>query len=100
MLFINPAQEKFGGFLSRDVPVGLPVATGGLVGWRPDEALQTGNIDYVVRGEGEEVMLQLHRSLRGGADPTRLKGVSFTRDGRIVHNPEAPLIPDLDDIPT
>ena len=172
MLFINPAQEKFGGFLSRYVPVGIPVAIGCLSAYLtkhgitcrvvdeelieltpsvlrelvagldrpyifglscltahvvrayqlaamikaefpdsiivagglhptacPDEALQTGNIDYVVRGEGEEVMLQLHRSLRGGADPTRLKGVSFTRDGRIVHNPEAPLIPDLDDIP-
>ena len=172
MLFINPAQEKFGGFLSRYVPVGIPVAIGCLSAYLtkhgikcrvvdeelteitpsvlrelvnglerpyvfglscltahvvrayqlaamikaefpdsivvagglhptacPDEALETGTIDYVVRGEGEEVMLQLHRSLRGGADPARLKGVSFTRDGRIVHNPEAPLIPELDDIP-
>ncbi len=28
MLIINPAQEKFGGFLSRYVPVGIPVAIG------------------------------------------------------------------------
>src|SRR5687767_15612934 len=28
MLLINPAQEKFGGFLSRYVPVGIPVAIG------------------------------------------------------------------------
>ncbi len=28
MLLINPATEKFGGFLSRYVPVGIPVAIG------------------------------------------------------------------------
>ena len=28
MLLINPASEKFGGFLSRFVPVGIPVAIG------------------------------------------------------------------------
>ena len=28
MLLINPASEKFGGFLSRFVPVGVPVAVG------------------------------------------------------------------------
>jgi len=33
MLFINPAQEKFGGFLSRYVPVGIPVAIGSLAAY-------------------------------------------------------------------
>jgi anaerobic magnesium-protoporphyrin IX monomethyl ester cyclase len=172
MLLINPAQEKFGGFLSRYIPVGIPVAIGCLAAYLkkhgvkvrvvdeelvditpsllrllvkdlekpyifglscltahvvrgyqlaemikaefsdstviagglhptalPEEALTTGHIDYVVRGEGEEVLLQLHNALRNGADPSRLMGVSFKRDGRIVNNPEAPLVPELDDIP-
>lgn len=172
MLFINPAQEKFGGFLSRYVPVGIPVAIGCLAAYLtkhgikcrvvdeeiteitpsvlremvaglerpymfglscltahvvrgyqlaamikaeipdsivvagglhptalPDEALGTGHIDYVVRGEGEEVMLQLHNAIRNGDDPGKLMGISFTRAGRVVNNPEAPLIPELDDIP-
>ena len=172
MLFINPAQEKFGGFLSRYIPVGIPVAIGCLAAYLtkhgikvrvvdeeivditpsvlrelvdglqkpymfglscltahvvrgyqlarmiktefpdaivvagglhptsvPDEVLATGDIDYVVRGEGEEVMLQLHNTIRGGGDPTKLLGVSYLRDGKAVHNPEAPLIPELDDIP-
>lgn len=172
MLFINPAQEHFGGFLSRYIPVGIPVAIGSMSAYLtkhgircrvvdeeltdltpsvlrelvqglekpyvfglscltahvvrgyqlaamikaefpdaivvagglhptacPDEALRTGQIDYVVRGEGEEVMVQLHHALRGGDDPTKLKGVSYLREGEIVHNPEAPLIPELDDIP-
>jgi anaerobic magnesium-protoporphyrin IX monomethyl ester cyclase len=30
MLFINPAHERFGGMLSRYIPVGIPVALGTL----------------------------------------------------------------------
>lgn len=172
MLLINPATAKFGGFLSRYVPVGIPVAIGYIAAYLekngtkcavideeihdvtperlrdavrdlerpyiigvscltahvgrgykiaklikqtypdsivvfgglhpsalPEEALSTGYVDYVVRGEGEEVMLQLHRALRGAGDPTKIKGVSFIRDGHIINNPEAPLIPDINDIP-
>lgn len=172
MLFINPATEKFGGFLSRYVPVGIPVAIGcvsaylekhgircGVIdeeivditasvlreavqglekpyvfgihcltahvgrGYQiarliktefpnstvvlgglhptalPDEPLKTGYVDYVVRGEGEMVMLQLYRAIRGDGDPTRVLGVSYRRDGQCFHNPEAPLVPDINEIP-
>ncbi len=172
MLLINPAQEKFGGFLSRYVPVGIPVAIGCIAAYLkkhgiavnvvddeitditpsvlrervrdleqpyifglscltahvvrgyalsrmikaefpdsivvagglhptalPDEALALDTIDYVVRGEGEETMLKLYRAIRNGDDVASILGVSYKRDGKIVHNPEAPLIPDLDDIP-
>jgi len=172
MLLINPAQEKFGGFLSRYVPVGIPVAIGCLAavlkkhgipvkvvdeeiveitpstlrdmvvgleepyvfglscltahvsrGYElarmikaefpdsivvagglhptslPDEALRHPAIDYVVRGEGEDTVLRLYRAIRGDGEVADVLGVSYRRDGRIVHNAEAPLIPDLDDIP-
>ena len=172
MLLINPATEKFGGFLSRYVPVGIPVAIGYIAAYLekhsikcavideevtdvtaeslrdalrgltqpyvigiscltahvgrgyqiarmvkelypdsivvfgglhpstlPEEALSTGYADYVVRGEGEEVMLRLYRALRGDGDPTKILGVSFIRDGLIHNNPQAPLLPDINDIP-
>ncbi len=172
MLFINPATEKFGGFLSRYVPVGIPVAIGcvsaylekhgircrvldeeivditppvlreALAGFEkpyvvgihcltahvgrgyqvarlikseypdsivvlgglhptalPDEPLHTGYVDYVVRGEGEQIMLELYRAIRGDGDPTGILGVSYLRDGQCFHNPEAPLIPDINSIP-
>ena len=172
MLLINPAAAKFGGFLSRYVPVGIPVAIGYIAAYLekhsikcavldeevteiteqtlrealeglerpyiigiscltahvgrgyqlagiikelypesiivfgglhpstlPEESLSTGNVDYVVRGEGEEVMLRLHRALRGESDPTELLGISFIRDGVIYNNSEAPLIPEIDQIP-
>jgi len=172
MLLINPAAGKFGGFLSRYVPVGIPVAIGCISAYLekngicckvldeeivnvtpsvlreavkglerpyiiglscltahvgraytiarmikaefpdatvvvgglhptscPAEALETRAIDYVVRGEGEEVMLQLHRAIRGQGDPSKILGVSYMRDNNIYNNPEAPLIPEINDIP-
>ena len=172
MLFINPAAEKFGGFLSRFIPVGIPAAIGCISAYLekhgircnvvdeeivditpsvlrealeglerpyvvgltcmtahvarayqisrmikaeypdatvvvgglhasslPEEALGIGAIDYVVRGEGEEVMLRLYKAIRGEGDPTKLMGVSFVRDGVLYNNPEAPLVPDINDIP-
>jgi radical SAM superfamily enzyme YgiQ (UPF0313 family) len=172
MLLINPAQEKFGGFLSRYIPVGIPVAIGSLAAYLkkqgikvrvvdeelvditpsilrelvqglerpymfgiscltahvvrgyqlaemikaefpdsivvagglhptalPEEALATGRMDYVIRGEGEEVLLQLHNTLQGGGDVSKLRGISFLQAGQVVNNPEASLIPDIDDIP-
>jgi radical SAM superfamily enzyme YgiQ (UPF0313 family) len=172
MLLINPATHSFGGFLSRYVPVGIPVSIGMISSYLeandiacrvhdeeiqkvtpnilkeltadlekplvfgvscltahvargydiarmiksnfpdstvvlgglhpttlPEEALKTGCVDYVVRGEGEEVMLQLYRAIQGEGNPEEILGLSFIRDGKIVHNGEAPLIPDINDIP-
>ena len=172
MLLINPATEKFGGFLSRYVPVGIPVAIGCIAAYLeergikcnvldeelyditpsvlenavkdlekpyiigltcltahvgrayqiaamvkelypdstvivgglhptalPEEALSQGSIDYVVRGEGEEVAYQLHKALRGDGTPENILGVSYIRDGVLYSTPNAPLLPDINDIP-
>ncbi len=172
MLLINPAAEKFGGYLARYVPVGIPVSIGCLAAYMekqdiecrvldeeivditpqvlrerltglpepyligitcltahatrayevaamaksefpsckivigglhptalPDEALETGFIDYVVRGEGEEVLHQLYKAHFGNGVTTEIRGISYFKNGEIVHNPDAPLIPDLNTIP-
>ena len=60
----------------------------------PDEALQ--QVDYVVRGEGEETMLELC----AGQNPASIiSGLSYRKEGRPVHNPARPLIKDLDALP-
>ena len=65
----------------------------------PEEALATGYCDYVVRGEGEETMLKLHQAIRGNGEAADLLGLSFIKEGKIVNNPEGPLIPDINTIP-
>jgi radical SAM superfamily enzyme YgiQ (UPF0313 family) len=172
MLLINPASEKFGGFLSRYVPIGIPVAVGSLAGYLrahgirvnvldeevtdvtpeslraaleglekpyvigfscltahvarayqmskmvkelypdsivvtgglhatalPEESLAHDSIDVVVRGEGEVALLELYRAIREGRSWDHIGNLSYRKNGTIQQNPEAPLIPDLDDLP-
>ncbi len=172
MLLINPATEKFGGFLARYVPVGIPTAIGYIAAYlekhdikckildeeiiditsdvikeavkdldkplifgiscltahvgrgyqiakmikedypnsivvfgglhpssQPEEALGTGYCDYVIRGEGEEITLKLCQAIRNNEEVENLLGLSFIKDGNIINNPEAPLIPDINLIP-
>lgn len=61
----------------------------------PDEALETGAIDYVVRGEGEEALLMLAK----GQDPSEIPGLSWRRDGKITHSGDARPLQDLDALP-
>jgi anaerobic magnesium-protoporphyrin IX monomethyl ester cyclase len=56
-------------------------------------------IDFIVRGEGEETLVELVRACMGRTDPARVRGVSFRHDGEVVHNPNRPLIEDLDTLP-
>jgi anaerobic magnesium-protoporphyrin IX monomethyl ester cyclase len=52
------------------------------------------NVDLVVRGEGEEVIKQIVT----GVPYEEIRGLSFRRNGRIVHNENQPL-PDLAHLP-
>ncbi|OGS27318.1 MAG: hypothetical protein A2297_07375 [Elusimicrobia bacterium RIFOXYB2_FULL_48_7] len=69
----------------------------------PEEPLESGFIDVVVRGEGEETLDALYDAIKKtaptGADYTKLDGISF-RDssGKMVHNKPAKL-PDINTIP-
>ena len=45
MLLINPATQKFGGFLSRYVPVGIPVAIGYIAAYLEKNGIKCAVID-------------------------------------------------------
>jgi len=78
---------------------GIPVALGGAHStFLPDESLQ--HADYVVRGEGEETLVELVDSLRDSKPLNTIKGLSFkTDDGTAVHNPDRELLKDLNEAP-
>ncbi len=66
----------------------------------PEESLaQFPEIDYIVRGEGEVTLVDLVNALRNDGGIGNVKGISYRANGRIVHNPDRPLIPDLDSLP-
>lgn len=63
---------------------------------------QIPELDLVVRGEGEETMIELCRWYQEGKDPEALDpvaGISYRKDGRVKSNPARPLIKDLDNLP-
>jgi len=78
----------------------IPIALGGPhVTFLPEEALEAG-ADYVVRGEGEETFLELAEALKEGErDLPEVRGLSYRIGDEIRHNPERPLIQDLDSLP-
>ena len=72
------------------------VAAGGVhVTTLPEEALASEAVDIVVVGEADFFF----RDLVQAAEPTRLKGAYFKKDGRIIFNGRSDLIDDLDRLP-
>lgn len=65
-----------------------------------EEALQSGFVDIVIRGEGEESLSLLYEAIKEGHDYTKIPGISFRRDNNTVHNLPARLFPDLDLLPS
>jgi len=78
---------------------GVPVVMGGShVTFMADEAL--GHADYVGRGEGgEQLMVELIAALRGDLSFEDIKGMSFRREGVIVHNEPRGFCTVLDELP-
>ncbi len=56
-------------------------------------------IDAIVRGEGEVTFPELARRFADSEDFDGILGVSYRREGRIVHNDDRPLSRDLDAFP-
>jgi radical SAM superfamily enzyme YgiQ (UPF0313 family) len=77
---------------------GIPTVLGGShVTFMADEAIQYG--DYVVRGEGEFVFVDLVEALENGKGFEEIQNLSYLDGDKAVHNPERPKIDDLDVTP-
>jgi radical SAM superfamily enzyme YgiQ (UPF0313 family) len=77
---------------------GIPVVLGGThPTFMTDEALL--HADYVVRGEGEGAFVELIEALQGAGALSAIRNLSYWQDGRPVHNPERPMIRQLDTNP-
>lgn len=65
------------------------------------ETLEDENVDIVIRGEGEYIMLNLVQALENQSSLHDVKGIVFEdkNSKEIVVNPEAPLIQNLDELP-
>ncbi len=73
---------------------GVAVMGGTHVSFLPDEGLE--HADFVVRGEGEFAFQELVDAIQAGHGFEQIKNLSYIADGRAVHLPERPKIPNLD----
>ena len=65
----------------------------------PEATLNNKNIDFVVRGEGEETFYELVKAAEKMHGFEDISGISYRYDGRVIHNQPRELIDDLDTIP-
>lgn len=56
-------------------------------------------MDSVVTGEGEDTVVEMLERLADGKSLKGVQGVSYREEGKIVKNPDRPLIEDLDRLP-
>ena len=65
-----------------------------------EESLQAyPQIDVIVRGEGEETLAELVPNAQDKTAFAKIKGISYRHQGKIIHNPQRPLIENLEDLP-
>ncbi|MFA5198813.1 MAG: radical SAM protein [Candidatus Omnitrophota bacterium] len=85
---------------ARKAAPGMPIIWGGVhPTMLPEETLASVYADIVVRGEGEETLLELVRSLEEGRELKGIAGISYKdREGRIISNPLRKHIR-MDDLP-
>ena len=78
--------------------MGIPIIMGGPHStFLPEESLKYA--DYVVRGEGEETIVELIEHLESKRPLNDIRGLSYTEGDAFIHNPDRPLIQDLDSAP-
>jgi anaerobic magnesium-protoporphyrin IX monomethyl ester cyclase len=65
----------------------------------PGESAEKPDVDFVVRGEGEATWTELCDRLERGASLAGLSGVTYQDQGEVIHNPDRPVMPDVDSIP-
>jgi anaerobic magnesium-protoporphyrin IX monomethyl ester cyclase len=57
------------------------------------------SVDVIVRGEGEYTLRELVQNLFDSQNLHEVKGITFRDNGKIVRNPDRPLIKNLDELP-
>jgi len=66
----------------------------------PDESLNDfPEIDYIIRGEGEQTLVEFIKSINNGKKTDKIKGLSFKHKEKIIHTPPRPFIKNLNSLP-
>lgn len=66
----------------------------------PDQTIKYPSVDFIIRGEGEVSFRELIKAINSNEKVlTGIKGLSFKKNGAVIHNPDSEFIKELDEIP-
>ncbi len=83
----------------RERAPGVPIVWGGVhPSLAPAQTVRHPLVDVVVRGEGEQTLLNLVAALESGSPLREVTGLTLLEDGEIVETADTPFI-DLDELP-
>jgi len=68
-------------------PSVITVMGGQHVTFRDEDAASIGDVDFVVRGEGERTITELARVLESRLDTRTVSGITYVQDGQVVRTP-------------
>lgn len=87
--------------VAKTVSEDITTVAGGIhFSFTAEESLRTyPEIDYIVRGEGEQTVVDLIKTVQNKGKISDVKGISYRRNTAIVHNPARPLLENLDTLP-
>jgi radical SAM superfamily enzyme YgiQ (UPF0313 family) len=98
-------ETRFDGFrtikIAKQVlPKSLIVAGGVHVSLASEDTLlHVPELDIIVRDEGEQTFLEVLKAFEKGGSFSKILGISFRKNNKILHNPPRPFIQNLDEIP-
>ncbi|MHA1267684.1 MAG: B12-binding domain-containing radical SAM protein [Candidatus Helarchaeota archaeon] len=65
----------------------------------PHSVLKEQSIDFLIRGEGEYTIVELMETNLSIEKTSTIRGLSYKKNGHQIHNPNRPLISNLDELP-
>lgn len=87
-------------FVERFIKSNIPVVFGGPHPTSlPEETIKNNLVDIVVRGQGEFTFNELVNSLARNLSLENILGISYKRNGNVIHNSERRIISDLNALP-
>ncbi|MDD4938558.1 MAG: radical SAM protein [Candidatus Omnitrophica bacterium] len=79
----------------------LPIVAGGphISATKTQMLLEDADVDFAIKGEGEETLLELFQALNNGKDYSKIDGLIWRSNGQVVENHDRDFIEDLDSLP-
>lgn len=94
------SDVEFAGTIKKMYPDAFTMLVGTHPSATPDETMGISElIDGLARHEYDYIVRDTAIALRDGTDLATVRGLTYRKDGEVVHNPDAEHITDLDEIP-